>query len=271
MVNGAERPPFPADVLARFQRGKEVERDKLIYLSRVGQRCAPPFSVIGQQERFELKDTKGRTAIVGKVDARLQFSHTLRAPFEYKAWSHLMTAKIDTFEDVFNSPWTSKGGYQILCYLWGSKEPIGFLGIDRPGIPKIIPVELEPNRDRVEEFLALAQKALDHKEAKTLPDFIGDQDVCKHCDWFGGLCQPDVKHDAAKILTDPELEAALIRREELKEAHSEYESVDKIAKAQLRGIETGLCGAFLGRCYPLVRAGAAEGPPGRHSTHSTHI
>jgi hypothetical protein len=71
MTNGAERPPFPADVLARFQRGREVERDKLIYLSRVGQRCTPPFSVVGQQQRFEILDGKGRVAIVGKVDARL--------------------------------------------------------------------------------------------------------------------------------------------------------------------------------------------------------
>jgi len=245
MTNGAERPPFPADVLARFQRGKEVERDKLIYLSRVGQRCVPSFSVVGQQQRFEMLDKKGRVAIVGKVDARLEFSRKLSAPFEFKAWSHLLTAKIETFDDLFRSPWTTKGGYQILSYLWGAKEPIGFLGIDRPGIPRIIPVELEPNKERVEEFLSLAEKALDHKEAKTLPPFIDDPDVCKHCDWFGGLCQPDVKHEAAKVLADPELEAALVRREELKEAHSEFDSIDKIVKAQLRNIETGLCGQFL--------------------------
>ena len=41
-------------------------------------------SIIGQQERFKLKDRRGRVAIVGKVDARLAVGR-LHAPVEVKA------------------------------------------------------------------------------------------------------------------------------------------------------------------------------------------
>jgi hypothetical protein len=175
MTHADQTPPWSADVLARFRRGDDRERDLLADLTRIGRDAEPAFTVVGQQQRFELKDHKGRIAITGKVDARLQMNG-VRAPLEVKAWSPQMVQRIERFADLFENPWTRSGGFQLLSYLYGAGEPYGFLLLDRSGLPLLLPVELEPHLDRMEDFLARAERALDHREAGTLPDFLaGDR------------------------------------------------------------------------------------------------
>lgn len=236
-------PPFPAEVLAKFRRGEDRERDLLADLSRIGRDAEPAFTLTSQQERFALKDHKGRTAIVGKVDARLAVAG-VRAPLEVKAWSPQLVDRIETFEDLFDSPWTRSGGYQLLSYLYGAGEPFGFLLLDRSGLPQLVPVELDTNLDRMEEFLARAERVLDHRQAGTLPDYLDDATECRRCPWYGHTCNPPLLAAGATVLADPELEAALERREALKAAADEFDDLDKMVKAQLRGVESGIAGAF---------------------------
>lgn len=244
MVEGDKLPPWEAETLARFQRGEDRERDLLATLARVGRDSEPPFQVIGQQDRFELRDHKGRVAITGKVDARLSVNGS-KAPLECKAWHPNIVAKINTFSDVFENPWTRNGGYQLLAYLYGAAESYGFLLLDRSGLPRLLPVELDAHLDRVEDFLTKAERALDHRDAGTLPDYwTGDRAECQRCPFFGGVCQPPTFATGAQTLTDPELEAALEQREALKTAAHDYEALDKDVKTRLRGIETGVCGHF---------------------------
>lgn len=243
-------PPFPPEVLAKFRRGDDRERDLLQDLTRIGRSSEPAFKVIGQQERFELKDRKGRVAIAGKVDARLELSRRERPPLEVKAWSPMMVDRIETFADLFENPWTRSGGYQLLSYLFGAGEPYGFLLLDRSGIPKLLPVELDQNLDRMEEFLAKAERALDHRHAGTLPDFLDDDPAeCKRCPWYGHTCNPPLSANGAQVLADPDLEAALERWHELKPAGKEFDALDRDIKGRLRGVEMGIAGKFqiLGR------------------------
>jgi hypothetical protein len=243
MTSPDRLPPWDAEVLQRFRRGDDRERDLLSDIGRVGRDAEPPFKVIGQQERFTLRDHKSRVAIVGKVDARLEIDGT-RAPLEVKAWSPMITDRLETFADVFENPWTRSGGYQLLAYLYGAGEAFGFLLLDRSGIPRLLPVELEPHLDRMEDFLARAERALDHAQAGTLPDFLDDPAECRRCQWYGHTCLPPLSAVGAAVLTDPELEAALVRREALKASASEFETLDKTVKAQLRGVESGIAGPF---------------------------
>jgi len=238
-------PPWPAEVLARFRRGDDRERDLLADLSRIGRDADPPFTVIGQQESFKLKDHKGRVAISGKVDARIQIGNA-RPPLEVKAWSPMMTDRIETFADLFDNPWTRSGAHQLLSYLYGAGEPFGFLLLDRSGIPRLLPVELDPHLDHMEDFLARAERAIDHVEAEALPPFLeGDAAECKRCAWYGHTCNPPLSAAGAVVLTDPELHADLARRDELEAAAKEFEKLDKKIKAQLRGVEEGIAGAFV--------------------------
>jgi hypothetical protein len=249
MTHADKLPPWPPELLAKFRRGDDRERDLLVDLSRVGRDSDPPFKVTGQQERFELRDHKSRTAIVGKVDARLDIDGA-RAPLEVKAWSPQLVDRIETFADLFENPWTRSGGYQLLSYLYGAGEPYGFMLLDRSGLPLLLPVELEPNLDRMEEFLVKAERVLDHVQAGTLPDFYTEDSAeCRRCPWYGGTCNPPLESVGAQLLTDPELEAALERRESLAAAGREYNELDKDIKAKLRGVESGIAGKFqiLGR------------------------
>lgn len=244
MTDSDKLPTISADVLAKFRRGDDRERDLLIDLSRIGRDAEPKFTVVGQQQRFELRDRKGRVAITGKVDARL---HTgdCNAPIEVKAWSPYLVDRIEKFSDLFENPWTRSGGYQLLSYLYGSNEAFGFLLLDRSGLPLLVPVELDAHLDRMEEFLTRAELALDHQRAGTLPDFlVGDAAECQRCPFYGSVCNPPLSHAGATLLSDPELEAMLERREAVKAAGQEYERLDKDVKARLRGIEHGIAGAF---------------------------
>lgn len=238
--------PFNAQVLARFRRGDDRERDLLADLSRIGRDADPAFKVVGQQERFELKDRQGRVAIVGKVDARLQLAGTgVSAPLEVKAWGPHLVDRIERFEDLFENPWTRSGGFQLLSYLFGANEPYGFILLDRAGLPLPIPVELDAHLDRMEDFLTRAEAAIDHQRAGTLPAFlVGDAAECQRCPYYGGVCNPPLMAGDIQVLTDPELEAMLERREQLRPSGLEYARLDKTVKDRLRGIENGIAGAF---------------------------
>lgn len=237
-------PPWKPEVLAKFRRGDDRERDLLADLTRVGRDAEPAFSVVGQQERFELRDHKSRVAIVGKVDAQLKIAGAT-APLEVKAWSPMMVDRIETFADLFDSPWTRPGAYQLLTYLYGAGVPFGFLLLDRSGIPALIPVELDPNLDRLEDFLARAERALDHRAAATLPDFYDDAAECQRCPFYGAVCNPPLASVGAAVLNDPDLELALERRQALQAAGKEYERLDKDIKTQLRGVTQGVAGPFI--------------------------
>lgn len=244
MTQPQDKPPFPAEVLARFRRGDDRERDLLSDLARIGRDADPSFQVVGQQERFELKDRKGRVAIVGKVDARLRVG-AASAPLEVKAWAPHLVDRIERFEDLFEQPWTRSGGYQLLAYLYATNQPFGFMLLDRSGLPLPLPVELDPHLDRLEDFLTRAEHAIDHREAGTLPDFLsGNPAECQRCPFYGTACQPPIAGAGVQVLTDPELEAALARREELQAAAKEYDRLDTRIKKQLRGVEQGIAGPF---------------------------
>jgi hypothetical protein len=239
-----QQPPFSPETLAKFRRGDDRERDLLADLTRIGRDADPAFRVTAQQERFTLRDHQSRVAIVGKVDARLEVGGA-RAPLEVKSWSPFLTDRIECFEDLFENPWTRSGGHQLLAYLLAAAEPYGFLLLDRSGLPRLLPVELAPNLDRIEAFLTKAERVLDHVQAGTLPDYIDDPAECKRCGFYGGTCNPPLVHQSSVILNDPELELALDQREALKDAAKEYDRIDGQIKKQLRGVIDGVVGRYI--------------------------
>ncbi len=260
MTHGDQLPAFDADTLARFRRGNDRERDMMADLKKIGRNCEPSFEVVGEQERFALRDQKGREVITGKVDGRLQFReykdlkflHGQRSiPVEAKSWNANLVARIHTFEDLFLSRWTKSGAYQLLSYIFAMDVPLGFLALDRSGLPAFVPVELYPNLDKMEKFLQKATTAMDHKEAGTLPDFIKDKEECKYCPHFGRNCNPPIDMGAgAQVFTDPEVIEKAERLVELErkltdEEWTEYNRLDKWKGVQFRGVETGIAGGLL--------------------------
>jgi hypothetical protein len=240
-----QQPPFAAALLAKFRRGDDRERDLLADLARIGRDTDPPFAVAAQQERFELRGRDGVVVISGKVDARISVGRGFAPPLEIKAWSPTLVDRIETFDDLFESPWTRAGGYQLLAYLYASEEPFGFLMLDRSGLPLLLPVELTAqNLDRMEAFLSRAERVVAHARAGTLPDYLDDPAECRRCPFYGATCNPPLSASAPAVIVDAELEAALERWHALRESGREWQALDDDLKKRLRGVEGALVGHF---------------------------
>jgi hypothetical protein len=246
MTKGDLVQPFPTNVRARFRRGKDRERNLIADLSATGRLCDPPFEVVAQQQRFELKDRKGRVVIAGMMDLGLKFGRDVMIPAEIKDYNSNLSARIETFEDVLQNRWTKKAAYQLPCYMFGANQPLGMLILTTPDIPKFIPVELNDLvANLTEEFMQKGERALDHKIAGTLPGYFDDYSECQRCQFLGIACDPPIKTEGTRIFTDPEIEEKLLRYLEIEAVGEEYESLDKWVKKEFRGVETGLAGRAL--------------------------
>lgn len=242
------KPPFQADTLANFRRGNDRARDIKSDMTRVGRSCDPPFDVIGAEERFELRDKKGRVVIVGKVDFRLKFAGQKgSAPVETKSWHPNLIQGIKQFDDLFGNRWTRKGAFQLLSYLYGSEEPVGFMLLDRPGIPRPLEVKLYDYLDRMEDFLQRAEIAMDAREqilkqitpaelqpaelfSDFLPPFTDDPSECRVCPFFGSACQPPLSYQGASIITEEDVLASIERHDATDEPRREYKGIhDELA------------------------------------------
>lgn len=253
------RKQYSADTLANFRRGNDRARDIKSDMTRVGRECDPPFDVVGAEERFELRDKKGRVCIVGKVDFRLKFDGRKGSmPVETKSYHPNLTQGVEVFEDMFRNRWLRKGSHQLLAYLLATNEPAGFMLLDRPGIPKLLEVSLYDHLDKAEDFLQRAEIALDAKEAitkeksddsipfATLPPYIDDPSECRVCDFFGSLCNPPLSYAGAAIYTDEE---TIIKTERFAELDAmpeidEHEALNNWKKEKFRGVEN----AIVGKC-----------------------
>jgi hypothetical protein len=72
---------------------------------------------------------------------------------------------------------------------------------------------------------------------------------------FGAVCNPPLEYQAAQVLSDPELEADLVRRQELMPAAKKFDRLDSSVKDRLRNIQLGLAGPFLIQGEEIVRRG----------------
>jgi hypothetical protein len=231
-------PGFDTDTLAKFKRGEDRERDILLDAAKIGQRAG--FTVGGGQERIEIKDESGNVLITGKMDSVLYFGKEC-VPVEVKSWMQMVVDKLDNWRDFFNYWWTRKAAYQLAVYLHAKQAEFGYFILDNAGGKyKWIPFYLSDMEFYFNEFRGVAKSAIDHKLAGTLPDFHSDLSECKHCEFFGGVCQPPSESKEAQIILDAELGVMIDRYVELKPQGEEFEALDKILKEKLRGCENGI-------------------------------
>jgi hypothetical protein len=245
------KPPFQADTLANFRRGNDRARDIKADFTKVGRYSEPAFDVIGAEERFELRDKKGRVVIVGKVDFRLKYTGQKGSiPVETKSYHPNLTQGVKRFEDMFGNRWLRKGAHQLLCYMYGSNEETGIMLLDRPGIPRPLEVKLYDHLDKVEDFLQRAEVAMDAREAvrskllaidtdkipveyaeELLPPFTDDPAECRVCPFFGSACNPPLSYQGATIITEEDILLAIERHDALDEPRAEYKGLhDELAE-----------------------------------------
>lgn len=230
------------DALERMRKGQEREAMILSRLQRLGPMCKVPFEVVGGQTRYEIKDRDGRILAVGKNDGRLKFRDGTSPIFEVKAG--VSVQRVETVEDFDNSPWTKHMPDQLLSYLLGEGEPLGFFILDRPGLPHLLPIKLEDHMDRAESFLRDARVAVDHRfDGTPLPEYTQDVSECRICDHFGKSCTPDLSFgEGVQIITDQVLIDAAKVFVETHEAALVNARVKKKLAGALRGCEYAVLG-----------------------------
>lgn len=239
----AQQPPT-TELLAKFDRANQRERDLSILLQRAGREADPSFTVVEQQRRAVIDGRNGRPVITGKVDLFLKFANGISVPAEIKTYSQYISDRLKSADDLVENKYTRSSVYQLLAYLFATAQPIGLFIIDRAGMPLLLPLVLFHHLDRCEAFVSQAERVVAAVDAKVPPPYIDDAEECGRCPFFGSTCNPPLNYPGARVLTDPELEALLDRRESLRRAGEEYERIDRDVKAKLRGVELGVAGAY---------------------------
>lgn len=245
-----EDDPFDRPLtLERFKQGNESERATIARLHAIAPFCDPPFQIVEEQHRFEVRDRDGELLVSGKMDARLKFADGAKPPCEIKSGRSYESC--ETVEDLARGIWSAGALDQLLSYLFADdKQPEprwGLILIRRQSdFPVFIRVNLEEHLDRVEGFLRRARLAVDarHQRAE-LPPFLQDAGECRRCPHLGKSCTPPMDFGpGAQIITDPDLLSAAEVRERNRMARDEYELADKKLKGSLRGVNLGILGPY---------------------------
>lgn len=236
---------FTTEVKARLLRGSQRETDIEEALKRAGQLIEPRFDVIAQEEPIRIIGRNGELIISGRIDGKIRFEvvekfvlqDRLVRPYEIKSWHPMIVERLETFRDVLDGMWTYSGARQLLIYLLGTNQPAGFLILDRPGLPKVMEVELEDYLDEAEGFMKQAERVHAHIKAKTLPDYHPDPSVCRRCSLFGTACNPPEAAPGMGIEVDDEFIAIAEEYVTIQEAAGRANKLKKVLAGRLRGRE----------------------------------
>lgn len=230
-----EEPAVNAESAARMARGRESETFIYRLLEDAGQYSNPRFEVVQGQLPIKIKGREGELLISGRLDFRLKFDGMKNMPpVEHKGG--MAAQRCFRYEDFARSPWTWSYPRQLLCYLYETNEPFGFMSIDTGGLPRLIPVVLEDHLDDAEEALRLSEEAVAAVKAGELPEFHRDRAVCKSCPFFMGACAPPIDYgEGFGIITDERVIENLEIRARTSAAADQYDAADKEVKALLKG------------------------------------
>lgn len=245
MTHWQERPLMTVERKIMADRGSLVEEAILRELSSLG------ISVRTDRLPFEIKDKHGRVVLRGKADGFIEWEKKTY-PLEIKKINPMVFPRINSVSDFQRWWWMTRYPHQLSGYLYANNLEEGlFLLDDAQGRWKLLPFALD--YAEMEKILQRCEQAVNHRDAGTLPDYHTDAEVCKKCWAFGRVCFPPLTTEGTILLTDPEFEAKLERREELLPAHKEYENLDEDVKKSVKGKDGVLVGRFLITGKEIIR------------------
>lgn len=183
--------------------------------------------------------------ITGHIDGTVQVDGR-EYPIEIKSVSTHYFDAIKTFDDIKNHRYwfVKKWAGQLTLYLTMMNKDAGIMVLKNKNNGQIKVLDVALDYDLAESLVKKAEGINAHVAAGTLPDPIEwDDNLCGRCGFHPHLCMPDIVREGAEIMDDPDLEAELERREELKPLVSEYNQIEDILKKKLFK-RTGFCGSF---------------------------
>ncbi len=237
-----QRPAPDPDLLEIFHEGVLHEPDVIDKLKSAG------FEVSGFNVPFSLKWGTGLT-VRGKIDLFLRYSG-VQIPCEAKSMSSYAFNSINRWEDmlVSKSSFHRCYPYQLVTYLHAcNKSKWGLFVLKDKQSGKIKLIKMPYSDQMIEEIqnrVLVVSKLFQKKQGDLEQMKVKDPLWCGRCD-FRFQCLGNDGEKMVPLLEDAELEALLLRREELKPFNSEYDKIDKNVKLALKGKEEVLIGDFL--------------------------
>jgi hypothetical protein len=182
--------------------------------------------------------------ITGHIDGTVKVDGR-EYPIEVKSVSTHYFDTIQTFNDIkMHKYWfVRKWAGQLTLYLAMMNTDQGLMVLKNKNDGRVRIIDVVLDYDLAEALVKKAEVVNAHVAAKTLPDPIEWDDCCERCGFHPHLCMPDIIREGAEIMDDPELEAELERREELKPLVKEYGEIEDDLKKKLYK-RTGFCGVF---------------------------
>lgn len=225
---------FDESAIGRMESGDVWEKEIIKGLLDYG------FDVTGGQNTAEIKNSKGETIATGRIDGFVGKNRE-RMPFEIKALSPHIFARLNSIEDFRRTPWTRKYLRQLMLYMFANNhEQSIFIITDRAGSWKVIPLYLDYTEAEV--LLQTLEVVHENIKAKTYPErILYDKSICGKCP-FAQICLPDIINKPADMIDNVELESDLDRHEELKPLASEYDSLHDKIKQIFKGIAKAVVG-----------------------------
>lgn len=199
------------------------------------------FKIIEQQRPFEWK----KYQITGTVDAKI-LDDRKAYPIEVKSFSEWAWNKTNTVDDMLKSKAVYMRGYpaQLTLYLLMDEKEEGMFILKNKTNGLLKQINLTLDFEYAETLVKKAERINAHLQAGTLPDRIPwEVGACEWCS-FGHICLPEYTREAT-LLDDPELEAKLDRRGELKALSDEYDALDKEIKEKVKERPETVVGKWL--------------------------
>jgi len=269
ITNWKDRPAFTPYIMARLERGSEIESIIIRELGALG------IHVRVERSPFEIKGRNGQVILRGKVDGFIEWKdpNTDKKPdvypFEAKSMNPNVFQGINGIGDLkgFFAKWPR----QVQAYLFGNNMEEGFMLIDDcMGHWKLLPVsldyqEVEKIVQRCEQTVNIAKSLEAHDFSRPkdpigtpLPAYHTDPSVCIRCWCFGRVCFPPLTHEGMDELSPEkadELIPVLDRRNEIEELKTEWGRLDKQAKSMLKGLKQAVVGNYLVQGKEIERKG----------------
>lgn len=183
--------------------------------------------------------------ITGREDVRIKDENGELIPCEIKGLSPYEFDKLHTIDDFLNSKKAYVRGYpaQLFVYMYHFEKEKGFFILVNKLTGEIRPIEVTLNYEFGEECLQKAERIYKAVETNTPPEACDDISLCENCN-LQHICG-ECKRVPADVELDDELENLINRKEELKAAKAEYESVDKQIKERVGTREKVITGTYL--------------------------
>lgn len=236
-LDWASRPPVSVTSEMIFRGGELLEQTMAKnYLEAAG------YKIVRNNERPDDKTKLFDQLLIGcKLDFVVEAPPpaAFRFPIEVKTMQGHYFDKLDTIEDMLGSPkvWHQCYPAQLILQMLGGDFEYGmFLMINKANFDvKHIWVHLDYSF--AERLLQRAKLINDHVAKGTYPDRIKyNPDICGSCD-YSRVCLGDVERKELIVIDNAQLVEMLRKREELKKAKADYETIDEAIKEYFGGKE----------------------------------